>query len=78
TYRVLVERGGKVIARGETDSSLHFDEGMSIRFDKPSDWILLETVRDPFYSGYAASLVLLIGGSVLYPFSYLAKCRSPV
>lgn len=77
-YRVEVERGGKVIARGETDSSLRFEEEMSIHFDKPSDWILLEAVRDPFYPGYAASLVLLLGGAFLYPFSYLVKRRSPV
>jgi len=76
-YRVEVERGGKVIARGETDSVLRFDEGMSISFDRPSDWVLLEIVRDPFYPGYVASLVLLIGGAFLYPFSYLVKRRDP-
>lgn len=76
-YRVEVERGGKVIARGETDTSLRFDEGMSIHFEKPSDWVLVEAVSDPFYPGYAASLVLLMGGALLYPLSYLVKSRGP-
>lgn len=76
-YRVEVERGGKVIARGETDSSLRFEEGMSIHFDTPADWVLVEAVRDPFYPGYALSLVLLTGGVFLYPFSWLIRRRKP-
>jgi len=77
-YRVEVERGGKVIARGETDSFLNFDQEMSIHFDRPFDWVLVEAVRDPFYPGYVASLLLLIGGAFLYPLSYLAGRRDPV
>jgi len=70
-YRVEVMRGDSVIAQGETERMLRFGDDMAIRFEKPSDWVLLEAVYDPFYPGYVASLLLLLAGGLLYPVSFL-------
>lgn len=76
-YHVVITRGDREIARGETDSVLRFDDGMSLRFAAPYDWVLLEVAYDPFYPAYVASLLLLFIGSVLYPFSYLVDRPTP-
>jgi len=76
-YHVEIMEGDKEVARGETDRMLRFGDGMTLLFDRPSDWVLVEVVRDPFYLGYVASLVLLIAGAMLYPLSFLVRRRDP-
>lgn len=75
-YRVEVRRGDRVIARGETSTFLRFGDGLSLHFEPPYDWVLLEAVHDPFYSAYVASLLLLLAGAVFYPVSFLVGRRS--
>lgn len=72
-YHVEIRQGDKEIARGETDSMLRFGDRMTLGFDRPSDWVLLEIVRDPVYPAYVVSLVLLVAGAILYPFSFLVR-----
>ena len=69
-YKVDIARGDKMIAQGETESFIRFEDNWSIHFFTPSDWALVEVVYDPFYFWLVLSLALLAGGGLLFPFSY--------
>jgi len=75
-YRVTVTQGDREIAHGETSTSLSFDDGMSINFHPPDDWVMVEAAYDPFIPWLALSIGLCIIGMVLYPCSFLVR-RSP-
>lgn len=71
-YGIEIVKGDKVIAKGETDDLFAFDGIMSIRFHRPSDWVLLDIAYDPFLPAFAAALLLTAFGLLLYPLSFLA------
>lgn len=68
-YRVEVTKGDVKIAEAVTDDLIAFEGGMSLSFFTPSDWVVLEAASDPALPFFAASLVLLVVGAVLYPLS---------
>ena len=70
-YRVEVTKGDRVIAGAETDTMISFDKDMSLHFSPPDDWVLLQAAYDPFFPWFVTGLVLLLLGSILYPFTFL-------
>ncbi len=72
-YLVEIEKGDRLVAKEETDRELAFDGDMKLSFFEPSDWVLIEAVRDPFLPWFAGSLMLLGAGLPLYPFSLLLR-----
>lgn len=70
-YQLEVVKGDQMIAKEETEGSVSFDGDMTISFFPPSDWVIVEAVRDPFLPWFAFSLLLLACGVLLYPFSFL-------
>ena len=72
-YRTEIEKGEKIILREESADAVQFDEQMRINFFEPGRWVIIEEVRDPFVMWFFLGLVLLAGGVIVYPFSFLAK-----
>ena len=74
-YHVEIVKGEHTVFSGETRDSIAFDANMKLAFFPPSYWVQIEIVRDDFAPWFAGGLLLLLGGAVLYPFSYLAGKR---
>ena len=72
-YLVEIVKGDRVLRREEAEGTVAFDGDMSISFFTPSDWVIIEAVQDFFLPWFATSLLLLLAGMLLYPFSFLAK-----
>ncbi|MEE9523839.1 MAG: hypothetical protein V3V59_03700 [Thermodesulfovibrionales bacterium] len=72
-YGIEVVKGDKKIYEGETDSSVSFDDDITLDFFSPINWVMLEVVRDPFYLWFVLSLIMLVIGSLIYPMSFLKK-----
>jgi hypothetical protein len=72
-YGVEVTRGDALIAKGQTDRTISFDGPVSLSFISPIDWVLLQSVYDPFLKPLLAGVVLLLMGAILYPFSILVS-----
>jgi hypothetical protein len=72
-YHLEVVAGDSTIYAGdvETGSDTAFDGRMTLRFMTPSDWVLLDIVYDPFLLWFAAGILLLLAGSLLYPLTLL-------
>ncbi len=76
TYRVIVTKGDREVARGETATSLSFDGDMTLQFFPPDDWVMLEAAYDPFLPWLAVSILLFIAGLLLYPFSFFFRSKT--
>lgn len=72
-YRVTVSIGDQEVACGETGDGLFFNDGMTIRFHPPDDWVVLEAAYDPFMQWLALGIGLCVLGGILYPFSCLLQ-----
>lgn len=66
-YEVEIVKGDKMIMKDKSDSTLFFDTGMSIDFFKPSFWVLLEAVYDPWLVWFVAGIIIMLVGTILYP-----------
>lgn len=66
-YHVEIVKGEQVVAKGDTDTAISFENGMTLSFLTPADWVLLEAVYDPFYPLFVFSLILLLAGLCLQP-----------
>lgn len=72
-YLIKIVKGDRTIAEKETEDTVAFDGNMTLTFFTPSDWVLIEAVRDPFLPWFAFSILLLLVGVLLFPFSYLVR-----
>jgi hypothetical protein len=72
-YGIEVVKGDEKIYEGETDSSVSFDNDITLNFFSPTNWVMLEVVRDPFYLWFIFGLIMLIIGLLIYPMSFLKK-----
>ena len=68
-YHVEIVKGDRMLARGETDTSLAFDGTMSLSFFPPDDWVIIEAVYDPYLLWLAAGAGLVVLGLILFPLS---------
>ncbi len=76
-YLVEIAQGDRVLARDETESRVSFDGDMELSFFEPSDWVIVEAVRDPFLPWFSIGLMIFGTGIVLYPFSFLLRRGLP-
>lgn len=70
-YGIEIVKGDKMIAKGETDDTIRFDQGMSLAFHPPSDWVLLDVAYDPFLPLFVIGLIMTGAGSIVYPISFI-------
>lgn len=75
-YGVEVVKGDRKIMKAETDDTVTFDHTMSLRFHRPSDWVLLDVAYDPFLPLFVAGLVMTGAGIIVYPLSLIAYGRT--
>jgi len=70
-YHLEIVKGDRALFSGdvETDRDTAFDGQMTLRFFAPSDWVLLDIAHDPFLFWFAAAIILLFVGALLYPLS---------
>jgi hypothetical protein len=74
-YEVEIVEGDRMIQKETTDGSLRFADTFEMTFLKPSYWVLLEMVYDPFYKGFVVGLFMIPIGGLLYLVSLVIPRR---
>ena len=72
-YRVAVVKGDRTLVEQDTETGVAFDGDMVLSFSAPSDWVIIEAVRDPFLPWFAFSILLFAVGLALFPLSFLVR-----
>lgn len=63
-YQLEVVRGDRTVFTGTSSDSLSF-ENITMKFFKPTFWVQLEVVRDPFYLWFVTGVILSLAGILL-------------
>jgi len=74
-YNIEILKGDRRILTARIQKKVSF-EGFTLRLHPPIFWELLEMVYDPVYPFFLGSLIMILIGVLLYPWSFLFRQRA--